>query len=385
MDVVVFAPYYPPAYRAGGPVKSVSQLVRAPANPFPTLVVSRNWDLGARSRLRRQANTWLDTGEERIWAFDRGIGPYLRSLLAVARLKPQLVYVNSLFDPWTAAAPALAWRVVGSRRSILVIAPRGQTGAEALAKSAFRKRLFLRFWRRLARHERVIVHVASEQERRDVEQLFGKVEVVVRPNDVGPLLPLLASPEGGADVRAVFLGRLVPIKGLLEMLRSLQTVDCPFSLDVYGPFEDERYLQLCRQEAARLPNSVSVSFKGPLASDAVRQCLARYDVMLNPTRGESFGQAIGESLSVGTPVAVTDVTPWTAWIDQELGGRIVRGDEWAHVVEAMSTLDAEAWRDLRHGARRAYEHWWHDAQGRPHLFQMVVSRSNLALETENRC
>src|SRR3954447_10122086 len=112
MEVVVFAPYYPPAYRAGGPVKSISQLVRTSANPFPTLVVSRNWDLGARSRLREQANTWVDTGDEQIWAFDRGIGPYLKSIIAVAKLRPRIVYVNSLFDPWTAAAPALAWRVL---------------------------------------------------------------------------------------------------------------------------------------------------------------------------------------------------------------------------------------------------------------------------------
>jgi glycosyltransferase involved in cell wall biosynthesis len=376
MEVVVFAPYYPPAYRAGGPVKSISQLVRAPANPFPTLVVSRNWDLGARSRLRPEANTWLDTGEERVWAFDRGVGPYVRSLLAVARRKPGLVYVNSLFDTWTAAVPALAWRVGSSRRSIFVVAPRGQLGPQALAKSAYRKQVYLRFWRRLARHERVVVHAASEQERSDIERVFGKVEIVVRPNDVGPLLPPLASPEHGAELRAVFLGRVVPIKGLLEMLRSLRTVARPFSLDVYGPYEDERYLQLCREEAARLPSTARVSFMGPLASDAVRSCLVKYDVMLNPTRSESFGQAIGESLSVATPVAVADVTPWTAWIEQERGGSIVRDGEWAHVVESMSSLDAEASRVLRDGARRAYERWWYDAQGQPHLFQLVVAQSN---------
>ena len=141
VKVVVFSPYYLPAVLAGGPVKSISFLVRSSAGPFSTRVVSRNWDFGGAERLRSPANTWVDTGEERIWSYDRGPVPYVRSLLAAACERPRLVYVNSLFDPWTALAPALLWRVLGAKRSDLVVAPRGQLAPGALATSAFRRRL----------------------------------------------------------------------------------------------------------------------------------------------------------------------------------------------------------------------------------------------------
>lgn len=371
MKVVVFSPYYPPAFRAGGPVKSISRLVRASREPFSTRVVSRNWDLGGRERLRAQANRWVDTGEETVWMFDRGVVHYARALVAAARERPRLVYVNSLFDPWLAIVPALVWRAVGSGRSELVIAPRGQLATGPLAQSAARKRPFLWLWRRIARHPHAVVHAATEREKADIERMLGRVRVIVRPNDVGPLLPAFDEPSPAGELRAVFLGRIVPIKGLLELIRSLHGVEKPMSLDVYGPEEDYRYTQLCQAEARRLPAWVLVQFKGPVASEAVRSLLARYDVMLNPTRGESFGQAIGESLSAGTPVAVPPVTPWTPWIEEAHGGRIVRDDRWA---EAIHELTATRPGQLRRGARNAYMEWWSDAQGQPHVFELVVPR-----------
>lgn len=373
MKVVVFSPYYPPAFRAGGPVKSISRLVRASTNPLPTLVVSRNWDLGERVRLRNPANTWVNTGEEDIWAYDRDVTAYVRSLLAAGREKPRLVYVNSLFDPWMTVVPALGWWVAGSRRSDLVIAARGQLAQGALAKSASRKRALLWLWRRLAAHRRVIVHAATENERDDVQRVLGNVDVVVRPDDVGPLLPALNGPLPQAELRAVFLGRIVPIKGLLELLESLRHVEHPMLLDIYGPEEDQRYVQLCRRQARQLFGSVQVRFMGPVPNDAVRSVLSQYDVMLNPTRGESFGQVIGESLSVGTPVAVAPVTPWTSWIEASNGGIIVRDGRWAEAAKCLSAMDETSREQIREGARHAYENFWWDAQGRPHVFEMVLS------------
>ena len=82
-------------------------------------------------------------------------------------------------------------------------------------------------------------------------------------------------------------------------------------------------------------------------------------------------QAIGESLSVGTPVAVADVTPWTQWIRKYSAGEVVVGDDWAGLTERLAELDRDAWTGFRISARTAYEAWWHSAQGKPHLFTLA--------------
>ena len=238
--MLVFSPYYPPAYLAGGPIKSVSQLVRSEANEFPTYVVSRDWDLGAAEPLREHANRWTGTGGGGVWAFDRGMLRYARAMTVGWRLRPKLVYINSLFDPWTGLVPAFLWLVLGSRRCALVVAPRGQLGFEALRHSAFRKRVLLRVWRFIARRRRALVHAASIHEQERIEKCFGRVKVLLRPNEVGPLLPNIERVEIEGAMRAVFLGRLVPIKGLLELLESLRNARVAMTLDVIGPFEDKR-------------------------------------------------------------------------------------------------------------------------------------------------
>ena len=221
MNVVVFSPFYPPAYRAGGPVKSVSNLVRASRPPFSVRVVSRNWDLGERLPLRPAPNTWVAANGESVWACDPGFRHYAQTLRAVARVRPHLVYVNSLFDPWMAIIPALAWRVVGARRSDLVIAPRGQLAPGALAKSASRKRVMLALWRRVVRHRHAVIHAATVREQEDIERV-SRCASHRAPQRRGPATP--RPPRTNRPDRAPgrVPGEACADQGALELLRSLR-------------------------------------------------------------------------------------------------------------------------------------------------------------------
>ena len=105
------------------------------------------------------------------------------------------------------------------------------------------------------RHPHVTIHAATDQEAQDVQRELGKVRVLVRPNDAGPLAEAPPGPPPAREIRAVFLGRLVPIKGLYELLTSLRDVERPLSLDIYGPAEDHRTLRC----AGEKPTSCRVS------------------------------------------------------------------------------------------------------------------------------
>lgn len=379
MRVVVFAPYYPPAFRAGGPVKSVSELVRSPRNPAQTRVVSRNCDLGDDRALSPDGDRWRWTGDELLWSCGTGACQAARGIRHALLWRPEAIYVNSLFDPLLAVLPALLWRLSpAARGAFLIVAPRGQTGAEALKRSRRRKQLLLLMWRVLSRSRRVVWHAASSNEQHDIEAALRPRRIVVRANEVGPLLPVVAGPLPSDTLRAVFLGRIVPIKGLLPLLEFLRHSTVSMTLDVLGPEEDAEYAGRCHEAADALPSHVVVSFLGPIASTDVRGQLATYDVMLNPTRGESFGQAIGESLSVGTPVGLEDVTPWTRWILKTSGGFIVHEDWTACVARYAGRSDAGRLEDRR-CARAAYETWWGEAQQSPHLFSKIgqVMRSDV--------
>lgn len=377
--VVVFAPHFPPAFRAGGPLKSISQMVNAAGPQFELFVVTRNWDLGCREPLRNRSNEWDGVGT-RVLAFDRNTRSYINALVQTVRVGPQLLYLNSLFDPLTGVVPSLIWLILRLRGTKLLVAPRGQLARPALSKSPLRKRVLMAlWWVWVLRKNDAAVHAASESERAAVFEHVGIARTIVRANSVGEFarLPVEGGSSDGA-LRAIFLGRIVPNKGLLDLLIALRGCHGPVILDVYGPGEDADYLALCRAAAEELAGSVRVSFLGAVPSERVRSILSAYDVMLNPTLGESFGQAIAESLSVGTPVAVAAVTPWTPWIEVSGGGRIVREtDGWAELVKDFVSLDSSSMRALRRNARSAFEAWWDSSEGQPHLFEMACEEFGL--------
>jgi glycosyltransferase involved in cell wall biosynthesis len=78
---------------------------------------------------------------------------------------------------------------------------------------------------------------------------------------------------------------------------------------------------------------------------------AQHDLFVLPTRGENFGHVIIESLNVGTPVLLSDRTPWQNDTDGAL--EVLSLDDptaWALAIERRCGLDADDLSELRRAA-----------------------------------
>ena len=87
--------------------------------------------------------------------------------------------------------------------------------------------------------------------------------------------------------------------------------------------------------------------------------LRAHDLFFLPTRGESYGHAIAEALSVGTPALIADTTPWRGLEEAGVGWDLSLEDpeRFARCVDRCAELGAEdyaAWRDRvsRYAANR---------------------------------
>ncbi|MEW5954236.1 MAG: 1,4-alpha-glucan branching protein domain-containing protein [Bacillota bacterium] len=148
---------------------------------------------------------------------------------------------------------------------------------------------------------------------REVRQLFNQPADKIRviPNGVD-----LAALGPGAGVRndyapgekpvIVFLGRLVPEKGVQVLLRALTTVAEAYpgvSLVVAGRGPYEEHL---RQLAGELGVSGRVDFAGFVNDDGRNELLARANVAVFPSLYEPFGIVALEAMGAGAPVIVSD-------------------------------------------------------------------------------
>jgi glycosyltransferase involved in cell wall biosynthesis len=108
----------------------------------------------------------------------------------------------------------------------------------------------------------------------------------------------------------VFVSRISRTKNLKFALEVLKHVNSRVIFDIYGPKEDLEYWKECKDIITSLPNNIQVTYKGSLDNNEVIKIIAEYDFFFFPTRGENYGHVIRESLSVGTPVIISDQTPW---------------------------------------------------------------------------
>ena len=100
------------------------------------------------------------------------------------------------------------------------------------------------------------------------------------------------------------------MKNLDFALKVLKLVQVPVDFTIYGPREDKSYFHLCQKLVTVLPRNINVIWKDIVPPHKVISTLSTYDLFFLPTRGENYGHVIAESLLAGTPLLISDKTPW---------------------------------------------------------------------------
>ncbi|WP_457973918.1 glycosyltransferase family 4 protein [Arthrobacter sp. D1-17] len=375
-SVAVFSAFYLPAFLGGGPIRSLSALVKTAPSQFVPAIISSDTDLGEQIPLPVKNNSWTShDGVAVYYASASKIQCLVAALKATRGLRPDIIYLSSFFNLRFSILPQLMIAVGYFRPKSVALAPRGEFSSGALGIKGAKKRLYISIYRRCGMAKKVIWHASSSREASDIRRAVGhNVKVVIRENDTD--LPVTATAPAYTPqefIQAVFVGRVVRIKGLLTLLEALKQCTAPLSLDVYGPEEDLNYALECRRRAQELPDHVVVRFLGAFPNDAVRAALPKYDLMMFPTAGENFGHVIAEALSASCPVMCADVTPWTSRIVSG-GGIIVKDNTvqgWAAAIEDYATKSPSQRMATREAAGACFDRWRRSSAA-DHVFSMLL-------------
>ena len=166
-------------------------------------------------------------------------------------------------------------------------------------------------------------------------------------------------PELAHDGSAVFLGRVLPHKGVHFLIEGLPP---EIPLHVVGPTPDSGYLDRLRG----LAEGKDVRFHGPLSDDEVVERLGRSMVLVHPTpvdeRGsagvhELFGLALVEAMARGCPVIASDAASLPEIVTPEVNGLLVPPNNPTAIAGTLERLrdDPDLWARLSSGARRTVE------------------------------
>lgn len=232
---------------------------------------------------------------------------------------PDIFHDSGLWLPHNQFIANAALRTSAAR----VVSTRGMLEPWALRHKPFKKRMaWIAYQRRnlLAAHR---LHVTSEPEREAVGHLYPAERIDLIPNgiDVPELGELASVTRNETPRRAVYLGRLHPVKGLDLLIEAWARVRPQgWVLDIVGPSEAGQETVLKGMIAKR--DLAGVRLAGAVARAGKTRLLADADLFILPSRSESFGVAVGEALAHGTPVLTTTAVPWPDLEDVGCGWRV---------------------------------------------------------------
>jgi|CXWJ01.1.fsa_nt_gi glycosyltransferase involved in cell wall biosynthesis len=189
----------------------------------------------------------------------------------------------------------------------------------------------------------------SQTTRREVEALTGtaRPHIVAYPGGdrLGP--PAALSLEARANqrpFRLLFVGNVIPRKGLHDLVAALARVAGDWVLTVVGSVVvDAAYVQRVRQLAARLGLSERLIWRGGLADDDLAAEMAAAHVLAVPSAYEGFGIVYLEGLGFGLPALATTAGAAAEIITDGGNGYLVPpGDVVALAARIQSLIDDRA-------------------------------------------
>jgi glycosyltransferase involved in cell wall biosynthesis len=320
--ILVCIDWYEPGFKAGGPIRSVVNIVNSLKEDFEFYILTSAYDLGETQPYSDVLlNEWFDTDGIFIKYLDRKLlnsGAIRRNIVEV---NPDMIYLNSLFSKQFTLLPLLTAK---SKGYPVVLAPRGMLGAESLDIKKGKKSSFLAVSKVLGLYRKVVWHASSDIEAADIRKKFGKkAKVKIAQNiPVGQKLKLddILKKKHVGTVRFLCMSRISPIKNLHLAVQAVKQIksDRPVVFDIYGNIEDLEYWNSFKDELGHHGN-VIISYQGVASPADLPEIYSNSDFLLLPTKHENYGHAIVEAWSNGCPVIISNNTPWRNLYVQNLG------------------------------------------------------------------
>ena len=381
IKVLCVVDYFLPGYLGGGPVTSIYNMRNQLRGLVEFSIYTRDRDLGSASSYKDVLqNEWsIVDGEELYYSTPAGFG-CTSFFHAINSHYYEIIYINSFFSFRGSILPLIIIRLLDAKIPV-ILAPRGEFSPGALKLKNIKKKIFLFLARLFQMHSRVFWHASTELEKFDIQNTchgIGRNIFIAADPVVVDLNIEYPQPEKSTNsLRMAFISRLSPKKNLIGLLRALSQLTSDVILDIFGPIEDAQYWIECEDLIKNIRNNIKVNYCGTLRPDEVSITFARYNLFAFPTYGENFGHVIFEALRAGTPVLVSDQTPW----QQDDAGAITviplnNLSGWIDALEMAASYTAQKHQEIRRAALEYANRYAHESRTKTSNYELFSKSLN---------
>ncbi|MFW0717098.1 XrtY-associated glycosyltransferase XYAG1 [Pedobacter sp. N23S346] len=335
MKILHITASYKPAYIYGGPIQSVGKLCEAIALQAQHHRINLEiftTTANGKTELDVETNKQIEVDGVRVTYFNRwtkdhshfspGLLLGLRKVLRQTHKDNEKIVVH--IHAWWNLVSVLSCFIAKWYKVPVVLSPRGMlTGYSQNNRHSFFKSLIHKtIGRKLLQY--CHIHATSLQEVKDIDQ-------IVKPKSVTVIHNLIQISKKHFNVRnsestneqfcfrMIFLSRIEEKKGLALLFDALAKLETPWTLTIAGSGE-KKHVESLKQKTEQLKVNDRIKWIGQVSNQDKFELLAQHDLLVLTSYNENFANVVIESLSVGTPVLVSDQVGLSDYVlEKELG------------------------------------------------------------------
>jgi len=358
--ILILYDYFYPGFKAGGPVQSLSNLVISLEKFYTFKVITTAYDLGETNVYDSiKVNSWnsiaLNGAYEpvEVWYADKKKPSLFEFKRILTKRKVDVIYVNGVYSLHLFIVP-LVYKAIFNRKMKVVVCPRGMLQNGALAVKSKKKKYYIKALQASSLLKSCYWHATNEEEAKDISHYFARNKGITIASNIPkkPVDTITYPSKSAGELKLVFLSLITEKKNLHLLLQVLQQIPKNVSLDIYGPVKDKDYWSECLRLVERMADRVR--YLGDVEPENVQNTFSSYHALILPTKGENFGHALYESLSVGRPIITSHFTPWKNLEEKHAGINVSIDSEedCARAIEKLAAMDTQEYNKYCRGAHK---------------------------------
>lgn len=361
--ILVISPFYLPGYQSGA-LRTLANLVECLGDEFEFYVITEDHDVNDQTPYTDvEIDAWNNIGKAKVFYLSAKSRTWKQLKKLYREIQPDAVYLNSFFFP--AVIQYLTMRRFGLiEKKPTIITPKGELSAGALKVKAAKKKMFLASAELTGIYKDLIWQASVEDEQNEIRKTLKVKKEVFIVSDLPTKIyaenfKLKMKLKEAGKVRFVFLSRIDPKKNIKTAISMLKNLEAEVVFDIFGPVAFPVYWQECLNLIKELPPRVQVNYQGLVTFEKVLETLSDAHFFLMPTLGENFGHVVIESLSAGTPVILSDKTPWLNLQAKNIGWDLSLEDKegWQTVLRKCADMDNFEYQKMSAAARNFALGW----------------------------
>ncbi|MDN3655853.1 glycosyltransferase [Ferruginibacter paludis] len=329
--------WFLPAYKAGGPVQSIANLVEQYQQPETRFrILCGNTDLDGSELAGVAFDCWTSYNDcTQVWYASKKSTNVKTIRREIKDSGATVLFIIGIYSWYFNIVPLL----FGDTK-MKILSARGMLHPGALSQKGFKKRIYLALLKLSGVQQRCTFHATDDTEAGFIQAAFGnQTNVLIAGNYPRIFSWQQASEKKAGVLKMVSIALISPMKNILLVLQALQHCRLQVDYDIYGPVKDQAYWQQCVALIRNMPDNIRVQFKGAIEPAQTAATLGLYEVVVLPSKSENFGHALFEALSAGKPVITSHFTPFNE-LQLNKAGKNVSIENALEITAAVDTFAA---------------------------------------------